>query len=136
MNVDALKRDLDRDEDVKLKPYRDTVGKLTIGCGRNLDDRGISYDEAMYLLDNDIRLVFRDLDHAVPFWQELSEPRQRALANMMFNLGLSRFMGFKKMLAALAMGDYDTAAREALDSLWSRQVGQRAVRIADMIREG
>lgn len=52
--ITVLKDMLIRHEGLKLKPYRDTVGKLTIGAGRNLNDLGISEREAMFLLDNDI----------------------------------------------------------------------------------
>ena len=136
MNFDALARDLRRDEGWRLQPYTDTVGKTTIGCGRNLDDVGISDAEATFLLDNDMRRVWAELRGFFPDVLAMSEPRQRALANMLFNLGLTRFAGFKRMLAALLAGDYARAADEALDSRWARQVGQRAVRIAEMIREG
>lgn len=133
--IDALKADLVRDEGLRLKPYRDTVGKLTIGVGRNLDDVGISDAEAGHLLGNDISGVLADLDRALPWWRGLSEARQRALANMCFNLGLTRLQGFKKMLAALEAGDWPAAAREALDSKWARQVGARATRIAEAFAE-
>ena len=54
---DIVKAQLKVDEGVKLKPYKDTVGKLTIGCGRNLDDIGISYTEVDYLLENDLNMA-------------------------------------------------------------------------------
>lgn len=136
MNIEDMKSELRRDEAVRLKPYRDTVGKLTIGVGRNLDDVGITADEADYLLGNDIGRAVVDLDRAVPWWRGMSDARQRALVNMAFNLGLPRLMGFKAMLAALQAGDYPGAAREAIDSRWARQVGARAQRIAMMFAEG
>lgn len=136
MNLDALKADLRRDEGLRLKPYRDTVGKASIGIGRNLDDVGISEDEADYLLINDIFRAMADLDRAMPWWRDLSEARQRALCNMAFNLGLTRLQGFKKMLAALEAQDWPSAAREALDSKWARQVGDRADRIAEAFAGG
>lgn len=136
MKLDSLKSELIRDEDLKLKPYRDTEGKLTIGVGRNLDDVGLSNEEAHYLLENDIGRALSDLDRNMPWWRDLSENRQRALANMAFNLGWPRFANFKKMIAALGDDDYERAATEALDSKWAGQVGPRADRIAAMIREG
>lgn len=132
----TLRADLVRDEGIRLKPYRCTAGKLTIGVGRNLDDVGISEDEAYLLLDHDIAACVADLDRALPWWGTLSEARQRALLNMRFNLGLSRLLGFKQMLTALQQGDYQTAAAQALDSQWAKQVGDRAQRIAALIREG
>ncbi len=135
--LDTIETDLIRDEGLRLKPYTDTVGKLTIGVGRNLDDVGISDAEARHLLRNDIMAAVRDLDRNIPWWRDLSEGRQRALLNMCFNMGWPTLSAFRKMLAALRTGDYDTAAAEALDSRWARQVGQRADRIAAaLIREG
>lgn len=133
--LDQLLQDLIRDEDLREKPYRDSVGKLTIGIGRNLDDRGISRDEAVYLCRNDIAIATGDLDRAVPWWRDLPEPAQRGLANMCFNLGWPRLSAFKKMLAALEAHDFDRAADEALDSKWARQVGERADRIETLFRE-
>ena len=122
-------------EGIRLKPYRDSVGKLTIGVGRNLDDMGITEGEALYLLRNDIRRVVDELYNALPFWEELSMPRRAVLIDMCFNLGLTRFLGFKRMLACLGRGDYDGAAREMLDSRWAGQVGRRADDLATMMRE-
>lgn len=136
MDRDALIDDLIRDEGLRLKPYRDTVGKLTIGIGRNLDDVGISSDEAELLAQNDIDSVMADLDRALPWWRQMDDVRQRALANMAFNLGISRLIGFKNTLAYLKAGDYEAAAVGALDSKWAKQVGVRADRIAGMIRHG
>lgn len=136
MNVPELLKELERDEGLRLHPYRDTVGKLTIGIGRNLDDVGISEAEARFMLANDAARAERDARRALPSFDDLSDARKRALVNMSFNLGLPRLLGFKNMLAALAAGDYERAAAEALDSVWARQVGDRAERIVTMIREG
>lgn len=130
MDIDQLKQDLMRDEGTRLKLYKDSVGKLTIGTGRNLDDVGITADEAAYLLNNDIANVTQTLNKAFPWWAALSESRQRALANMTFNMGFSKLLGFRQMLAALQSGDYMEASKQALDSEWARQVGDRAHRIA------
>ena len=136
MNLDLLKQELVRDEGERLKPYHCTAGKLTIGVGRNLDDVGLSADESAYLLGNDIARVMAELDKALPWWRGLSEVRQRALANMAFNLGVPRLKGFARMLAALQAGQWDEAAAQALASKWAQQVGDRAKRIASMIKEG
>ena len=136
MNVPQLLAELERDEGMRLEPYRDTVGKLTIGVGRNLDDMGISEAEARFMLANDAKRAERDARRALPSFDELSETRQRALVNMTFNLGLPGLLKFTDMLAALAAHDYERAAAEALDSRWARQVGERAERIATMIKEG
>lgn len=136
MNAKLLADELTRDEGLKLKPYRCTADKLTIGIGRNLDDAGITPAEARMLLENDIARAEAGLDNAAPWWRQMSDTRQRALVNMAFNLGMSRLLGFRNMLEALRGGDYDRAAHEALNSKWAEQVGERAHRIAKMIREG
>ncbi len=143
MNIDRMKFELRRDEGVRLKPYRDTVGKLTLGVGRNLDDVGLTNEEADYLLENDIGRAMAELDRALPWWRGLSDARQRALLNMAFNMGVPRLLAFRGMLAALQAGDYERAALEAFDSRWALQVGDgpggredRADRIAEMFREG
>lgn len=122
--------DLIRDEGLFLKPYIDTAGKTTIGVGRNLSDRGISKAEALNLLAADIAIASSDLDQALPWWRSLDADRQRGLLNMAFNLGVTRLLEFKKMIAALMKNDYATAAQEALDSEWAKQVGERAQRVA------
>lgn len=136
MDRGKLTADLIRDEGLELRPYKCTAGKVTIGIGRNLDDVGITREEAMHLLHNDLDRVSAELDRAFPWWRDLSEARQRALANMAFNLGVPRLSGFRRMTAALQEGRYDDAAREALDSRWAQQVGARSQRIAALIREG
>ena len=121
-----------RHEGLKLHPYLCPAGKLTIGVGRNLSDNGISEAEARVLLANDIAVSEAELCQ-YPFWRDLSAARKMALIDMHFNLGLGRFKKFKRMLAAIQAGDYELAAREMLDSKWARQVGKRAVTLADMM---
>jgi lysozyme len=133
---EKLSNQLIRDEGLKLKPYRCTANKLTIAIGRNLDDVGLTKEEALYLLANDIKRCKDDLDRTVPWWTSLNEPRQRALVNMCFNLGITRLLGFKQFLGALKAGDYQRAALEAKDSAWYRQVGDRAKRIVESVRTG
>lgn len=136
MNLELLKQELILDEAMKLKPYRCTAGALTIGVGRNLDDVGLTKEEALYLLDNDIRRVCEELDRRLPWWRTLSDARRRAVANMAFNLGTVRLLGFRKALTALEAGDYVKAADEFYNSRWSGQVGARATRLCNMIRDG
>lgn len=133
MNEERIIKMLIAHEGIRLQPYRCTSGKLTIGVGRNLDDVGITPSEAMSLLQNDIRRVISELEENLPFWDDLTLKRKEALIDMCFNLGLTRFMGFKKMLKALEIRDWKEAKKQALDSRWAKQVGQRAIDIADMI---
>ena len=120
-------------ENGRHMPYPCPAGKQTIGYGRNIEDRGLSEQEAETLLWNDVELVTKQLDTNLPFFHDLSESRRNALIDMCFNLGLTRFMGFKKMLTALEQKNYHKAAAEALDSKWARQVGSRAQRDVKMI---
>ena len=129
-----LRAELVRDEGLRLRPYRCSAGALTIGVGRNLDDRGITRAEALAMLDADIGAACDDLDRRAPWWRGLPAPARRGLANMAFNLGWPRLSGFRSMLAALEAGDWDRAADEALDSRWAAQVGDRAQRVAALFR--
>tara|TARA_R100001591_G_scaffold118619_1_gene142900 strand:+ start:152 stop:571 length:420 start_codon:yes stop_codon:yes gene_type:complete len=123
-------------EGVEHKPYVDTVGKTTIGVGRNLDDVGLTDDEIDYLLDNDIHTVMSELDVWWDGWRELDEVRQRVLADMMFNMGRPTLNKFENFHAALVDGNYEQASVEMLDSRWAEQVGQRAERLAGMMATG
>jgi lysozyme len=136
MDMERLISDLERDEGIRLHPYRDTKGILTIGIGRNLDDVGISKGEAYTMLHNDLERVIVDLDQYIPWWKKLNDTRQRVLANMCFNMGITRLLGFHQMLAATALEQYEKAAEEMRISLWARQVGPRATRLAEQMRVG
>jgi lysozyme len=136
MNRQALERQLAIDEGRRAIVYLDTVGKLTGGVGRNLTDRPFFDDEIALMLKNDIALVETELDKRLPWWREMTDARQNVLANMCFNLGITRLLGFGKTLAHMCAGEYDDAAREMLDSKWAKQVGARAVRLAALMREG
>jgi len=136
MNREQLIQELKRDEGVVLTLYKCSAGKNTIGVGRNVDDRGITEDESDYLLSNDIDLCVKELEGTFPWFQTLSDTRQRVMVNMCFNLGLSRLMGFRKFLAAMEAGEWETAGVEMLDSKWARQVGPRSTRLRDLVLEG
>ncbi|MBB5322321.1 glycoside hydrolase family protein [Marinobacter oulmenensis] len=135
MKRQLLLEQLERHEGLRLKPYKDTVGKLTVGYGRNLDDRGISQDEAEFMLDNDIDEVEEDL-RRLPLYLSLDPVRQTVMANMAFNMGLPTLLTFSRMLGALGERDWDRAAAEMLNSKWARQVGRRAEELADLMRRG
>lgn len=123
-------------EGLRLKPYTDTANKLTIGVGRNLDDVGITKEEAMLLLNHDLNRVTNQLDSKIPWWRELSHVRQNVLISMAFNLGVSGLMQFRSMLSALQDGDYAAAAQEMLASRWASQVGNRAMELAYLMENG
>ena len=123
-------------EGLKLFPYHCTADKLTIGVGRNLEDRGISNDEAAYLLKNDIEIVERELLEAQPLVSMLDPVRQRVLVDMGFNLGTPTLMKFQKMWDAIEDEDWAEAADQMMDSKWARQVGRRAERLCQAMARG
>jgi len=131
---EILRRLLIRHEGLRLKPYLDPMGKLTIGVGRNLTDVGISYGEAMLMLDNDMDRALRVLLSIFTETEVASMPRavRLALLDMAFNLGY-RLRSFVRMIEAVREGQWNRAAAEALDSRWARQVGHRAEEIARML---
>jgi len=135
MNHSRLRRQIRRHEGFRRHPYVDSTGHTSIAYGRNLDSVGISRLEAKVLLDNDI-IVAENHCRRFPWFADLKPIRQEALVNMAFNLGWTKFNSFAKMIAALEVRDYNTAARELLDSLYARQVGARARELAEQIRSG
>ena len=127
---------LKRHEGIKLTPYRCTSNKLTIGVGRNLEDVGISEQEAEMLLQNDIQEAVKQLKERFPWTLELDEVRFAALINFTFNVGIGTVSKFKNAMALLKAKNYDMAADEFLQSRWAKQVGQRAIEVTDQIRTG
>jgi len=126
---------LKRHEGIRLKPYRCTGDRLTIGYGRNLDDKGISLAEADLMLMADISECEQDLS-TFPWWDKLSDNRKAVLIDMRFNLGGAGLRQFKSMLVCIACGDFNCAAVEMLDSRWARQVHGRAVELSNLMRAG
>ena len=124
-------------EGLELKPYQCTADKTTIGVGRNLQDVGITEDEAKYLLQNDIDRILKEVEHW-SFLEKLNEPRQAVILDMVFNMGITRFNAntWVKTFAAIQDNDWEKAANEMLESKWAKQVGQRAIRLSQMMRKG
>ena len=112
-------------EDLKLFPYLCPAGRLTIGVGRNIEDNGISKDEAMYLLENDIKRVKSELREIFPKFDELPENIKMVLIDMDFNLGKSRFLQFKHMIEAVKNRDWAKMIEEMKNSHWCNQVKNR-----------
>lgn len=127
---------LKRHEGYRQFPYKDTVGVTTIGYGRNLESRGISKEEAEYLLMNDASIADDFLEKAFCYYVDLDGPRRAVLIDMLVNLGAPRLSKFKKMHEALQSHNYDEAAAEMLDSKWAHQVGQRAVTLSQVMITG
>ena len=135
--MEELIQRIKRHEGLRLSPYRDSQGNLTIGYGHNLDAKPISIRAAQVILEDDLRDGWMGLQF-VPheYWQHLNTRRKEVLVEMIFNMGVKGLMSFKRMLNALARADYEEAAREMLDSRWARQVGSRAEELAEIMRKG
>ena len=125
-----------RHEGLSLKPYKDSVGRLTIGYGRNLDDEGITQEEAEILLECDITRVIVQCTSHIAAFGSLDTARQHVLCSMAYNLGVAGVLKFKNMLTALEARDFAQAAKEMLASKWALQVGVRAEELADMMKSG
>jgi len=123
-----------RNEGLRLKPYKCSAGKLTIGYGRNIEDNGISLDEAEFLLSSDIRSVTEDIRRLIPDFDSLGLPQKTALIDMGFNLGITRLSRFKLMLKAVNARDFKTAAMELLDSNYANQLPNRSSKNAQLIQ--
>jgi len=138
MQYDNLIEQLKSDEGLRLRVYKCTSNKNTIGFGRNLDDNGISKDEAEMLLINDLHRVEEALDRHGLLSSEHNSARKAVLYNMAYQLGINGLLGFPKMLLAYRSGDYRTTAEEMLDSLWAskKQTPQRAKRLSDQMLTG
>lgn len=121
-------------EGLSLMPYYCTANKLSIGIGRNLEDRGITREEALLLFANDLRLACSDLYRVFgEDWKGFPDGVQLAFIDMMFQLGLTRFCGFEKMIKYAKAGNWKEAARELMDSKYARQVPDRAKQNRDLV---
>lgn len=141
-------RILIEDEGIKNFPYLDccglkwkecvcqSKGKLTIGVGRNLDDVGISNTEIIQLQENDVKNVTEALENTFPWFHGLNTPRRVVILSMAFNLGIKGLKNFKRMIHAIEAGDFDLASHEMIQSNWSRQVKNRADRLALIMKIG
>ena len=126
--IEDLKEMLIKNEGMETKLYKCTSQRLTIGVGRNIEENGISIDEAELMLINDMNGVFADLDRNIPFWQFMPYNVRLVLADMCFCLGINRLLKFTKMLEAMEERDFELAGEELLDSVYAVQVKKRADR--------
>jgi lysozyme len=97
---------------------------------------GITEADAMYLAENDIKIVEEELCRAHQCVEDLDAVRQLILMDMAFNMGVPRLNKFKNMWAAVHKGDFDTAAVEMLDSRWAKQVKSRATKLSEAMKSG
>ncbi len=133
---ELVRKMLVKHEGLKLKPYRCTTGKLTIGVGRNLQDNGISEEEAYLMLEHDIDSVIKVLKARYDWFEKLNAVRKAVVIDMAFNLGIPRFGAFKKTIALIESEDFDEASKEMLRSKWAVQVGYRAKELSEMMKSG
>lgn len=118
------------------KVYKDTVGKLTIGYGRNITDRGITENEARLLLHNDVQATVDELRKKYFWFDSIDSVRQEVVVNMAFNMGVPTFSSFVNTIGYIEEGKYDLAAANMLQSKWARQVGVRATELAREMASG
>jgi len=124
-----------RHEGFRSKPYKCTAGKLTIGYGLNLD-AGVNEELAQLILEYQVKRIVSELRKLEWFFDIDSTARHDAIVNMAFNLGIAGVCGFHKMINAISIGDYHEAAKEMLDSKWFKDVGDRAIELAEQMRSG
>ena len=158
MTTPRLIDDIDAAESCVLRAYPDPLSPAGVeishgrsGLGRSGDPwtigwghtgpevhQGLIWTQAQAdaARDLDIKHACDALDRAFPWWRQMSDPRQDVLANMTFNMGIVRLSKFVNTLEAMRLGDYEAAAAGMLASLWARQVGNRAKRLAQQMRTG
>ena len=133
--IEDLKEQLVRHEGLRLTVYDCPAGYKTIGVGRNLEGKGITEEEALYLLENDINYFTEQLRDNLDWFDDIPEEKQQILVNMAFNLGVAGLMNFKNMLSAVEEGRWSDASTEMLDSKWADQVGTRAIELSGAMAE-
>lgn len=134
--VETLRERVERHEGLRLFPYKDSRGFLTIGIGRCIEKKGISRAEAYAMLDNDIEECITDVRQLLPWAPELGDVVFDVLVEMTFQLGITGLMKFKRMLEFLERGDTISAADEMLDSDWHTQTPSRCEELAEIMRTG
>jgi len=130
--IDQIKKH----EGLRLKVYTCPAGKLTIAYGRNLEDRGVTEEEALYLLRNDIEKITKRLKKEIKFFSNLNEARQWVLINMAYNMGVAGLLKFKKTLKFIEHEKYIDAANEMLDSKWARELKLRSRELSAQMAGG
>ncbi len=138
MNQDMkikLRSLLIKHEGYRTKIYKDSFGNITGGIGRNLSARDFFPDEIELMYVNDVDHFFNFLYQKFPWFSKLNDARQCALVDMCF-MGTKTFLEFKDMIAAFEKNDFDSAAREIINSKYETEVHQRAHNLAEIIRTG
>jgi len=134
MNLEAIRNRLVLEEGLKLTPYKCTANKLTIGVGRNIQDRGISNETAMQMLDEDIDIMVNELRENLSWFDKQNDAIQGVLIDLCFNMGISRLLMFVQTLKLIEQGQYAMAADELLDSKYAAMLPARSKRNAEILR--
>ena len=135
MDFNKLMERLKENEGYRASVYQDSKSIPTIGYGRNLL-KGISRDEAVMMLYNDLIEAKAELDRVFPQSRMMDEDTYGVLIEMIFNMGTAAFLTFKKTLDFLKLGQFKDASREMLNSQWAKDVGDRAVRLSQIVEKG
>jgi len=122
------------DEGLRLNPYKCSGDKWTIGVGRNLEAKGISEAEAMFMLDNDINEAKAGAKQLVRSFDLLSDDRKIVIVSMVFQMGKNGVSKFQNMLKAIELKEFGIAANEMLESRWAVQTPNRAKRLAEKMK--
>jgi|SRR5688572_32870923 len=139
ISTEQITQRLIDDEGEVLHAYQDHLGYLTIGVGILIDERkggGITREESRYLLRNRIAQRAGECEQRFDWWPTLDPVRQQVIVCMAFQLGVDGVAGFKRMIAALKLRDWSTAASEMEDSDWNTQTPERCKRMADIMETG
>lgn len=142
MNEIVIKTQLFVDEGYRLNVYKDSLGILTVGIGHEvlpsdglfLGDK-ITDERVQELFQHDFIHAVAGVSQLVTDFDNLPDDVQGVLVNMCFNMGPSRIAGFKHFLAAISARNWKQAAIEMRNSLWFNQVGQRAIRLYNIINQ-
>lgn len=121
MDFTKLKQSIIRSEGLELKPYKCPAGKISIGYGRNLENNGISINEAIIMLENDLLNIKLELEDKLTVFNKIDDVRQNVLIEMAYNMGVAKLLNFKKTIQHLKNGDYVEASKEMLNSKWHEQ---------------
>ena len=123
-------------EGLKLFPYKCPAGKLTIGYGHNLQDNGLSKSACEYILYDDIDEAKRNLKTIFgnEFFESLNDSKKIALIDMMFNLGMVKFLTFKRFIFAVETQNWENASYEIIHSRAYEQNKKRYKKLSEQIR--
>ncbi len=141
--TETLSERLLRHEGLKLFPYKDSLGFPTIGVGHLITaqdgdqfDAGITYADAMKLLETDIAQCIQQADSYILCYHQLDTVRQDIIVEMIFQLGINAVLTFHNMLFAIASGDWAKAAYEMVNSKWHGQTTARSDELAHIMLTG